>query len=99
MPETSRQPAPVALPAPSAPATALPASTLALPAPNDAAASRGLVITAYAALYIIWGSTYLAIRYAVETLPPFMMAGARFVLAGAILALWARWRDGARATR
>ena len=57
------------------------------------------MLTAYAALYVIWGSTYLAIRYAVETLPPFMMAGARFLLAGAILVVWAKWRDGARATR
>lgn len=57
-----------------------------------------MVLTAYAALYVIWGSTYLAIRYAVQTLPPFAMAGARFVLAGAILAAWAWWREGARAT-
>ena len=63
------------------------------------APGRGLVLTAYAALYVIWGSTYLAIRYAVATLPPFMMAGARFLLAGAILVVWAKWRDGARATR
>lgn len=60
--------------------------------------SRALVLTAYLTLYVVWGSTYLAIRYAVQTLPPFAMAGARFVLAGAILALWAWWRDGARAT-
>ena len=60
--------------------------------------SRAMVLTAYAALYVVWGSTYLAIRYAVQTLPPFAMAGARFVLAGTILALWAWWRDGARAT-
>jgi drug/metabolite transporter (DMT)-like permease len=37
------------------------------------------------ALYFIWGSTYLAIRVAVETLPPFLMAGTRFVVAGAVL--------------
>ena len=47
---------------------------------------------AFAAIYIIWGSTYLAIRFAVETVPPFSMAGIRFVIAGAILLLWARWR-------
>ena len=61
-------------------------------------ASRSLVIAAYATVYVVWGSTYLAIRYAVETLPPFLMAGARFLLAGLMLALWSRWRDGARAT-
>ncbi|HYA00531.1 MAG TPA: EamA family transporter [Candidatus Binatia bacterium] len=44
-----------------------------------------MVITAFAAVYIIWGSTYLAIRLAVETLPPLLMAGVRFVIAGAIL--------------
>ena len=57
------------------------------------------MLAAFATVYLVWGSTYLAIRYAVETLPPFIMAGARFVLAGAILALWSYWRDGARATR
>jgi drug/metabolite transporter (DMT)-like permease len=56
------------------------------------------VIAAFATVYVVWGSTYLAIRYAVETLPPFLMAGIRFTLAGAILALWSYWRDGARAT-
>ena len=60
--------------------------------------SRAMILTAFAVVYVVWGSTYLAIRYAVETLPPFLMAGARFVLAGGILALWAVWRDGERAT-
>src|SRR5919198_325106 len=44
---------------------------------------------ALGALYIIWGSTYLAIRVAVRTLPPFLMAGARFVIAGALMYAWA----------
>ena len=48
-------------------------------------ASRGKLIAAFAAVYIIWGSTYLAIRFALETLPPFLMAGARFLTAGAIV--------------
>ena len=43
------------------------------------------VIAAFASVYIIWGSTYLAIRYALESLPPLLMAGARHTLAGAIL--------------
>ena len=51
---------------------------------------------AFAAVYLVWGSTYLAIRFAVETLPPLLMAGARFVIAGAILLLWARLREGFR---
>lgn len=50
------------------------------------------IIAAFAAVYIIWGSTYLAIRYASETLPPFLMAGARFLLAGALLFVWTRAR-------
>ena len=44
---------------------------------------------AFAAVYVIWGSTYLAIRLAIETLPPFLMAATRFVTAGAILFTWA----------
>jgi drug/metabolite transporter (DMT)-like permease len=47
-----------------------------------------LTILAFAAVYIIWGSTYLGIRLAIETLPPFLMAGTRFSLAGAILLSW-----------
>ncbi len=50
-----------------------------------------LLIAAFAAVYIFWGSTYLAIKYAIETLPPFLMAGARFVFAGSILLVWARF--------
>jgi drug/metabolite transporter (DMT)-like permease len=42
------------------------------------------------ALYIVWGSTYLAIRYAVETIPPFLAAGARFLISGLILYIWRR---------
>lgn len=49
-----------------------------------------LLIAAFAAVYILWGSTYLAIKYAIETLPPFLMAGSRFVFAGVVLMIWAR---------
>jgi drug/metabolite transporter (DMT)-like permease len=42
------------------------------------------------AVYIFWGSTYLAIRFAVETMPPFLMASTRFLIAGSILFLWRR---------
>lgn len=48
------------------------------------------IVLAFAAIYIIWGSTYLAIRFAVETIPPFLMAGMRFVIAGSIMYAWAR---------
>jgi drug/metabolite transporter (DMT)-like permease len=47
--------------------------------------SRARLLAAFAAVYLVWGSTYLFIRFAVETLPPFLMAGVRFAVAGAIL--------------
>jgi drug/metabolite transporter (DMT)-like permease len=52
--------------------------------------SRLLVVLAFAAVYILWGSTYLGIRLAIETLPPFLMAATRFSLAGVILLTWSR---------
>jgi drug/metabolite transporter (DMT)-like permease len=54
---------------------------------------RARLLAAFAAVYTIWGSTYLAIRFAVETLPPLLMAGVRFLLAGLILLVYARLRD------
>lgn len=66
---------------------------------RDAArAARGRVIGAFAAVYVVWGSTYLAIRYAVESMPPLLMAGSRFAVSGAILYGWARLRGAARPT-
>ena len=53
---------------------------------------------AFAAIYIVWGSTYLAIRYAVETIPPLVTAGIRHSVAGMILLAWA-WARGFRPTR
>lgn len=53
---------------------------------------RGRQILAFAAVYIIWGSTYLAIRLLIDTLPGFSMVGFRFFLAGAVLYAFARWR-------
>jgi drug/metabolite transporter (DMT)-like permease len=47
------------------------------------------IVLAFAAVYTLWGSTYLAIRLAIETLPPFLMTGTRFTLAGLILFVWA----------
>ena len=45
-------------------------------------------------LYVVWGSTYLGIAIAVDTIPPFLMAAARFFLAGAILLAWSIAREG-----
>jgi len=64
----------------------------------SAAESRSRIVVAFAAVYIVWGSTYLAIRYAVQTIPPLLMGGARFVVSGAILYAWARWRGAPRPT-
>ena len=50
-----------------------------------------LLIVAFAAIYVLWGSTYLAIKYVIETLPPFISAGARFSLAGATLFIVGRF--------
>lgn len=50
-----------------------------------------VLIAAFFAVYVFWGSTYLAIKYTIETLPPFLMAGTRFAVAGVILFVWARF--------
>jgi drug/metabolite transporter (DMT)-like permease len=52
-------------------------------------ASRVRVALGFLAIYVIWGSTYLAIRYAVETIPPLYTAGIRHLCAGSILLAWA----------
>ena len=44
------------------------------------APTRTALVLAFAAIYLIWGSTYLGIRVAVETMPPFLMSGVRFAL-------------------
>jgi len=61
------------------------------------------IVSAFAALYLIWGSTYLGILFAIQSIPPFLMAGARFLLAGLVMfaiartqgplrSTWAEWR-------
>jgi drug/metabolite transporter (DMT)-like permease len=64
--------------------------------PNPSSRSR--VIAAFVAVYLVWGSTYLAIRYAVETIPPFLMVGTRFLVSGVLLYVWARSRRDERPT-
>ena len=54
------------------------------------------ILAAFAAIYVIWGSTYLFIRFGVETIPPFVMAGTRHLIAGSLLFAWVRWRTGER---
>jgi drug/metabolite transporter (DMT)-like permease len=53
------------------------------------------MLAAFAAIYFFWGTTYLAIAVAIETIPPFISGGARFLLAGLAMYGWLRWRDAA----
>jgi drug/metabolite transporter (DMT)-like permease len=55
---------------------------------NSSINAKWLVILAFAAIYIIWGSTYLAILFAIVDMPPFLMSGFRFLVAGLILYIW-----------
>ena len=63
-----------------------------------AVSGRIQVIAAFAAIYLIWGSTYLAILFAIQSIPPFLMAGARFLLAGLIMFAIARTQGPLRST-
>lgn len=74
---------------------------------RPAAPTLSQLALAFTAIYLIWGSTYYAILVAIETMPPFLMTGARFFVAGAILVAWkarsaqgpvtgAHWRSAAR---
>ncbi|HEY2824522.1 MAG TPA: EamA family transporter [Gemmatimonadales bacterium] len=60
---------------------------------------RGRLILAFIAVYLVWGSTYLGIRIAIETMPPFLMAGMRFLVAGTVLYVVARLRGAPTPTR
>jgi drug/metabolite transporter (DMT)-like permease len=74
-----------------------------VPNPRKSATDRSRAYSiqlalAFAAIYLVWGSTYLGIRYAVETIPPLVVAGVRHSIAGTILLAWA-WARGFRPTR
>ncbi len=64
--------------------------------PNTSFPTGTLIILAFAAIYLVWGSTYLAIRVVIETLPPFLSAGVRFVVAGGVLFALLRARGVAK---
>ncbi|WP_030694627.1 EamA family transporter [Streptomyces globisporus] len=83
-------PAPETRPAAPGPRTA---------APVPARRITGAVWAALGIVYVVWGSTYLGIRIVVETLPPFLSGGARFVTAGLLLAAIVAWRQGPAALR
>lgn len=60
---------------------------------------RTRILIAFGAVYLIWGSTYLFIKYAIETIPPFMLGGTRFFFAGGLLYAFALWRGATPANR
>lgn len=60
--------------------------------PSGRAPARSALVLAFAAIYLIWGSTYLGIRIAVTTMPPFLMAAVRFLIAGGALFAYLRLR-------
>jgi len=67
-------------------------------APHDAAPPRWQTLLAFAIVYFVWGSTFLAIRIGVEHVPPFLLAAIRFSVAGAVLLVWMRLRGEPRPT-
>src|SRR5205807_3361962 len=67
-------------------------------ATHGSAGASPLVLAAFAAVYVIWGSTYLAIRVGVETIPPLMLAGLRHFAVGLLLYPILRWRTRVRPT-
>lgn len=71
-----------------------PSEPAAAPAASAARAPAVELMAAFAAIYFVWGSTFLAIRYAVETIPPFAMMAGRCLLGGAILLVLGLVREG-----
>jgi drug/metabolite transporter (DMT)-like permease len=68
--------------------TSLAAPAVAAPAPR----LTGLVLACLAATWLVWGSTYFAIKFALLAFPPFFQMGTRFLCAGVLLMAWTRWR-------
>src|SRR5438445_13834824 len=77
-----------------------PPNSVGAPAPRQSSARmKTLVLLAFAAVYVIWGSTYLAIRVGIESFPPFILAGIRHVTAGVVLCAVFRRKSGIRPTK
>ncbi|MBP6903541.1 MAG: drug/metabolite exporter YedA [Burkholderiaceae bacterium] len=72
--------------------TTLPPAAAGAPASRPATVLTPLVLACLAATWLVWGSTYLAIKVALTGLPPFWQMGSRFLVAGALLLVWMRWR-------
>src|SRR5580658_10075272 len=60
--------------------------------PEKKAATTATIVLAFASVYFFWGSTYTAIRVGAAEMPAFLLSGTRFLIAGAILLAWCRWR-------
>lgn len=65
----------------------------------DKIPTKAALIAGFTTIYLVWGSTYLGIKIAVETLPPFLMASARFLVAGGLIAGWIAFTRGFHTTR
>ena len=77
-----------------------PPNSVGAPAPRQSSARmKTLVLLAFAAVYVIWGSTYLAIRVGIESFPPFVLAGIRHVTAGLVLYAVFQRKSGIRPTK
>ncbi|MFI5272584.1 MAG: drug/metabolite exporter YedA [Ktedonobacterales bacterium] len=66
--------------------------------PTTTTSNHTRLIVNLVVVYLIWGSTYLAIRFAIDSIPPLLMAGVRFLVAGALLYGWVRLRGASRPT-
>lgn len=67
--------------------------------PDNKSAPLIGIVAAFTVVYLVWGSTYLAIRFAVETIPPFLLASLRFLIAGTIMYAWLWIRGEAKVTK
>ncbi|MFF4577413.1 EamA family transporter [Streptomyces sp. NPDC001389] len=79
--------------------TSIPARPEATEQGTSPRGTSGAVWAALGVVYVVWGSTYLGIRIVVQTMPPFLSAGARFITAGLVLAGIVAWRFGPSALR
>lgn len=61
--------------------------------------SKLIILASFIAVYFVWGTTYLAIKYAIETIPPFLMMGMRSLIAGTVLYAWGRLRGDTNVVR
>jgi drug/metabolite transporter (DMT)-like permease len=67
-------------------------STIPSANPKEKAATTASIVLAFASVYFFWGSTYAAIRIGAAQMPALLLAGTRFIIAGALLMAWCRWR-------